>query len=111
MYLDQGVNAVFATGDNFHIEGRSFIPKQPDAAGESNGVHSTRVRVRESVNNSLSPSFSNAGLDNDQDIGTMSTVEFVGMGSKHPISCTLTVPSNHLHGQGKGSERLIGDSP
>ena len=98
MYLDQGVNAVFATGDNFHIEGRSFIPKQPDAAGESNGVHSTRMKVRESVNNSLSPSFSNAGLDNDQDIGTMPTVEFVSIGSKHLISCTLTVPRNHLHG-------------
>ena len=97
MYLDQGVNAVFATCDNFHIEGWSFIPKQPDAAGESNGVHSTRVRVRESINNSLSPSFRNSGLDNDQDIGMMPTVEFVGMGSKHLISCTLTVPSNHLH--------------
>ena len=111
MYLDQGVDAVFATGDNLNTEGRSFILKQPDAAGEANGVHSTRVRVRESVNNSLSPSFSNAGLNNDQNIGAMPTVEFVGMGSKHLISGTLTVPSNHLHGRGKGSERLIGDSP
>ena len=92
------MNDVFATGDNFHTEGQSFIPKQPDAAGESNGVHSTRMKVRESVNNSLSPSFSNAGLDNDQDIGTMPTVEFVSIGSKHLISCTLTVPRNHLHG-------------
>ena len=86
MYFDQGVNAVFATGDNLNTEGRSFIPKQPDAAGETSGVHSTRVRVRESVNNSLTPSFSDAGLDNDQNIGAMSTVEFIGMGSKHLIS-------------------------
>ena len=98
MYLDQGVDAVFATGDNLNTEGRSFIPKQPDTAGEASGVHSTRVRVRESVNNSLSPSFSNAGLNNDQNIGTMPMVEFVGMGSKHLISGTLTVPCNHLHG-------------
>ena len=98
MYLDQGVDAVFTTGDNLNTEGRSFILKQPDAAGEASGVHSTRVRVRESVNNSLSPSFSNAGLNNDQNIGTMPTVEFVGMGSKHLISSTLTVPCNHLHG-------------
>ena len=54
MYLNQGVDAVFATGDNLNTEGRSFIPKQPDAAGEASEVHSTRVRVRESVNNSFS---------------------------------------------------------
>ena len=65
MYLDQRMDAMFAAGDDFDKEGRAFIPKQADTARVTCGVHPVGVSVRESVYHSLSPSLSNAGLDDD----------------------------------------------
>ena len=65
MYLDQHMDAMFVVGDDFDKEGRAFIPKQPDAARVTYGVHPVGVSVRESVYHSLSPILSNAGLDDD----------------------------------------------
>ena len=104
------MNTMVIVGDNLDNEGGAFIPKQLDFARETSGVHTSRMWVRESVNHCLSPSFSNAGLDNDQNIGAMPTVELIGMGLKHLISCSLTILGNHLHGWGKGGEGLIRDS-
>ena len=65
MYLDQCMNAMFAAGDDFYKEGRAFIPKQPDTARVTCGVHPVGVSVRESVYYILSPSLSDVGLDDD----------------------------------------------
>ena len=82
---------MFTTGDNFDTEGGAFIPEHPDSTRESSRVHTTRVSVRERVYHPLSLSFSNTGLDDNQDIRAMPTVELIGMGMKHLISSALTV--------------------
>ena len=69
------------------------------------------MSVQESVYHPLSPNVSNAGLDNNQDIRAVPTVELIGMCTKHLISDALTVPGDHLHGCGKGGEGLIRDFP
>ena len=74
------MNTVFATGDNLDTEGGAFIPKQLDIARETSGVHTEWVKVREHVNHSLSPSISNTGLDNDQNIRAVPMIELIGMG-------------------------------
>ena len=55
------------------------------------------MSVKESVNHDLSPSFRNAGLDDNQNIRAMLTVELIGMVTKHLITYSLTVPGDHLH--------------
>ena len=105
------MNTVITTGDNSDIEGGAFIPKQLDSSRETSRVHTTRVRVRERVYHPLSPSFNNAGLDDNQDIRVVPTVELIGMGMKHLISDALIVPGDHLHGCGKGGQGLIRGFP
>ena len=105
------MNTVITTGDNFDTEGGAFILKQPDSSKETSRVHTTRVRVRERVYHPLSPSFSNVGLDDNEDIRVVPTVELIGMGTKHLISGALTVPGDHLHGCGKGGQGLIWNFP
>ena len=63
MYLYKRMDAMLAVGDDFDKEGGAFIPKQPETARVTSGVHPVRVSVRESVYHSLSPCFSNARLN------------------------------------------------
>ena len=65
MYLYKRMDAMLAAGDDFDKEGGDFVPKQPETARVTSGVHPVKVNVRESVYHSLSPGFSNAGLDDD----------------------------------------------
>ena len=65
MYLYKCMDAMLAAGDDFDKEGGAFIPKQPETARVTSGVYPMKVSVRESVYHSLSPGFSNAGLDDD----------------------------------------------
>ena len=59
------MDAMFAAGDDFDKEGGTFILQHPYTTRIASGVHPKRVGVRESINHSLSPGFSNAGLDDD----------------------------------------------
>ena len=65
MYLYKCMDAMLAAGDDFDKEGGAFIPKQPETARVTSGVHPVKVSVRESIYHSLSPDFSNVGLDDD----------------------------------------------
>ena len=59
------MDAMFAAGDDLDKEGETFILQHPYTTRIASGVHPKRVGVRESINHSLSPGFSNAGLNND----------------------------------------------
>ena len=111
MYLHKGVDAMFTTCDNFNHEKGVLIPKKPDTARVTSGVHSVRVGIGERVNHSLSPIIRNARLNDNQHFRMVPTVELIGMCTKHLISDALTVPGDHLHGCGKGGEGLIRDFP
>ena len=56
----------------------------------------------EYVNHPLSPNFSNAGLDNYQNIRAVPMVELIGMDTKHLIFDALTVPGIIFMDEEKG---------
>ena len=59
------MDAMFAAGDDLDKEGGTLISQHPYTSRISSGVHPMRVGVREGIYHSLSPGFSNAGLNDD----------------------------------------------
>ena len=59
------MDAMLVAGDDLDKKGGAFIPQHPYTTRIASGVHPMRMGVRESINYSLSPGFSNAGLNND----------------------------------------------
>lgn len=73
-------------------------------------INSLGMGVWKGVNNCLCLIFSNAGLNDDQNLGTMPTIQLMCMVMKSYISCPLAVPCNHLHGGGVRVEIVILES-
>ena len=76
-YLNQRLDTIVTCGENLHSKIATLIPQHPYA-----------TRERKFVNNCLRPLLNNVGLNYDQDLGSMPTMQLVCVVPKATLPAT-----------------------